>query len=904
MMKQETTLADLFDGWISRPRARISIGVVLVVALAAGSVGSCRPGQLAAQVVNQAPDRGAESKTTVLGEGYEHGRLGRFFFGTGYRDLWATEIEVPVLDLDGTAGGLTPVAKGGYGQTLTLEFVGSDGLTYAVRSIDKDLTRRLDSLFVGTVVATIVQNQVGQFLPTAGLVVDPLLDAVGILHPTHRLVRIPDHPGLGRYRAEFAGFVGMFVDRPQGGPGGSPGFAGSTRIVGTDELLERLAEGACARADAQEYLKARLVDMLVGDRDRHEGQWRWARFPTAPGCEVWRPVPEDRDEAFVMNDGFMMSLVRLVRPQQVRFGPEYPSVLGLTYNGWELDRRILAELDEPDWRATAERIRRELPDEVIDAAVRRLPPPHFSLRGEFLAMSLKARRDALVEEALAFYELISTTPQIEATDRSEVAILEHRPGGDLDVSIRYASDAGEGSLTFRRRFRAGVTDEVRVFLKGGDDVAEIRGARGPITVRVIGGAGDDRLVNASHAPRRTTHFYDAEGDNSFEGEATVDGRPYVRPQASNLVHRYALDWGGLNRYLPQFAYDPDLGVSAGLAVGVQRFGFRKAPWESDNVFRAAVASNGPNAYLGWAGHFRDVVWGADLTFDAEYSGLDVLRFYGFGNDTPVESPSDFYRVDQRSVRFSPGLEWSWGHLDRGDTEIDLRQLRPVLAVRTGPTLELSDTPLDSNSDRFIGSLDPPPPGVGTFGQIGGRLDVELDTRDRPGYASEGSRVNLGGSAFPAIWDADRAFGEVHGTASTYLTPGGHRSAPTLALRAGGRRVFGGFPYHEAAYVGGSRDLRGFRSGRFAGDASIFGNAELRVPVSRFFLLFPTEVGVHGAADVGRVFLDDASGESNVWHTGFGGGIWLSWLNRTQALGITVMHGADLTGLYVQAGLHF
>ncbi len=73
------------------------------------------------------------------------------------------------------------------------------------------------------------------------------------------------------------------------------------------------------------------------------------------------------------------------------------------------------------------------------------------------------------------------------------------------------------------------------------------------------------------------------------------------------------------------------------------------------------------------------------------------------------------------------------------------------------------------------------------------------------------------------------FGEVHGEASTYLTPGGAPRAPTLALRVAGKRVFGDYPFQEAAYIGGHTSVRGLRAERFGGDGSLYGSAELRLP---------------------------------------------------------------------------
>ena len=863
------------------------------------------PSLAAAQVERTVPPADADTITAPITDRYDNSGLARWFYGGGYRTIWATPIPIPVLDLD-FAGGLTPVETGGYGQTTTLEFIGADGLEYAVRSIDKDPTRRLDSLFQGTVVARIVQDQVGQFLPTAGLVVDPLLEASDILHPKHRLVVIPDDPRLGEFREEFAGLIGMLTDRPQEGPDDTPGFAGSTRIVGTDTFLDELEEGNCERADLRGYLKARYLDMVIGDRDRHEGQWRWARYPDGPDCDRWRTIPEDRDQAFIMNDGFMMWLFRLVRPQQVRYGPDWPSLKGLTFNAWEIDRQLLVALDEPVWIEVAEEVQRQLTDEIIEEAVRRLPQAHYALRGEFLERSLKARRDGLVEEALEYYRLILREAEIKATDRDEIAIFEHLGDGRLRVTIRYREGPLSDAPYFDRTFTPEVTKEVRLRLQGGDDEVEIRGGTGRIKVRAIGGGGDDRFANRSRAGSGRTRFYDTVGDNVFEGRARVDRSEWERPPSTNLVHRHALDWGGFTRYLPQLGFTPDVGLTAGLTVGFQRYGFRKYPWHSDNAFSAGVGTAGPEFFASWDGRFRHAFGEADLTVHTSYTGLEILRFHGFGNATASDEPAAFYKVDQREFRFAPALEWSWGHgrNRESEQEVDLRGFRPTFRFALGPVLKFSDTPADENADRFFGTLDPAPLGVGGFGQLGGQVSLEFDTRDTPAYPRSGLRFEGGATGFPALWDAEEAFGSVRGTLSTYLTPGAARRAPTLALRIGGEHVFGTFPFHEAAFLGGASDVRGLREERFAGESALFANAEVRLPLAAFDLLFPAEFGILGAADVGRVFFDGDADDADTWHSGFGGGIWFSFLNRNQTLSFTLVDGDDVLGFYARAGLHF
>ncbi len=180
----------------------------------------------------------------------------------------------------------------------------------------------------------------------------------------------------------------------------------------------------------------------------------------------------------------------------------------------------------------------------------------------------------------------------------------------------------------------------------------------------------------------------------------------------------------------------------------------------------------------------------------------------------------------------------------------------------------------------------------------------MDTRDKPGYPSRGLRFQSLASLWAPVWDAEESFGKIRGAVSGFLTPGNSPRAPTFALRVGGERVWGAFPFHESAFIGGSHDVRGLRRQRFAGDASLYANAEIRLPISRFMLLFPTEFGIHGVADVGRVFFEGDPDDADSWHSGFGGGVWLSLFNRTQTISATIVSGDDLLGFYFQTGFAF
>src|SRR2546430_4741245 len=129
--------------------------------------------------------------------------------------------------------------------------------------------------------------------------------------------------------------------------------------------------------------------------------------------------------------------------------------------------------------------------------------------------------------------------------------------------------------------------------------------------------------------------------------------------------------------------------------------------------------------------------------------------------------------------------------------------------------------------------------------------------------------------------------------------------PTLALRVAGKKVWGTFssvPFYEAAYIGGATTVRGFVEHRFAGDAAVFGNVELRLSIARFYLLVPGQLGVFGLGDAGRVYL---SGEtSDRWHAAAGSGVWLSFLSPANTVSVAAAHSVEGTRWYVKAGLAF
>ena len=829
-----------------------------------------------------AQEKSPEKKTkTVVAEAeLKAGGLHRFFFGSGYRILWTTPIEVEYLDLRKYAGGLTPTGTGSGMQSLGLRFIGADGRSYSFRPIKKSLAELVPEYFVDTFVEEIIEDQLKSAFPSAPPVIPVILDAVGILHNVPKIIVIPDDTNLGEYREQFADQVGTIEEWPNEGRNNTPGFAGATEIHSTDELERVLRSDPAERVDAHNFLTARLVDLLIGDWDRHRGQWRWANLGegTPP---AWRPIPEDRDQAFARYDGFLFSIVRQVAPQLTNFGPKYSRILGMTWNGRDVDRRLLTGLSKPEWLKIAGEVQSRIDNTVIENALQQLPPSHHELMSEDIAGNLMIRRAELPDIAEKYYHHLAGEVDVHATDKSEFVEVVRMQDGFLDLSI-YASENGQKAAApdYSRRFDPDETKDVRLFIYGGDDKIVVSGD-GPDTIwfRVICEAGQDEIIDTSRYGG--TKVYDSRQQVSISVQgARIDRRPYVppKPDPPRLPPR---DWGYMLLARGTANINSDLGFLIGAGLSYERYGFRRLPFASKWSGTLAYATKLQSFRLN-ATHER--AWeNATRVGSVEFlaSGIETLNFYGLGNETSLPEEKNAANASRNVIQILPAMTF---------------RLASTWILKTGLLLEYSKT------DDWPATLlqDNESHATSEFWYAGAQAGVEFDMLDSHAWPSRGSYFMLKGEYYPK-WGEEKTddFGALE-SKLTGVLPVSRRLV--FAGEFGGRKVWGDYPYFAAAYLGGSKTLRGYDVQRFAGDACVYANLDVRFPISRYFLFLPGEFGLFGFVDTGRVFY---SGESSQkWHAGYGGGIWIAPLIRQYTMSLAVATSAEDTRIYFSFGVGY
>ena len=259
-----------------------------------------------------------------------------------------------------------------------------------------------------------------------------------------------------------------------------------------------------------------------------------------------------------------------------------------------------------------------------------------------------------MEKAQEFYQLFARQVAIYATDQPEVAVVETVGDGMLEVRT-HARDERSGAMVetpyYRRRFDPRETREIRLYLRGGDDRAVIRGSgRASIELRVIGGGGNDELLDSAGANGLKVHFYDARGENRIVTSrgTSVDTRRYIRPPSRDPIRKFPLDWHYTQWPVFIAGSNADHGIILGGGIVRSQYGFRKVPYQHHLLLRGAVSTSGRFVFE-YESDFPEIAPRLSATLHAFLTGVERVRFHGFGNETVRITTGDDNQVEHASL---------------------------------------------------------------------------------------------------------------------------------------------------------------------------------------------------------------------------------------------------------------
>ena len=792
-------------------------------------------------------------------------------FGTTYRDIYYVPVEVPRIDIDTLNGGLVPYRRGGGMTTQSLHTLGGDGRLYQLRSVRKNPVQLLPGSLEQSFAVGVVQDQFTALHPYAPLTLIPMQRAANILGNEPTLAYIPKQPALGDFNANFGNEMYYIEQRPDEDWSGSGLFADSDNIIGNDKMRKEMLGDWKVSTDQRAYVRARLFDFLIGDWDRHGDQWRWAETEGPDGHPLYLPVPRDRDQVYSNFDGLLLRLVALMVPEARKLRP-FDYRLGKAkwrgLNGKWNDRFFMNKLTEEDFVAEAKHLQETISDAVIERSMLEFPDAvrNYSVEVADIDGKLKARREQLVDFAVEYYRNLARAVDILGTDKRDYFEVIRHPDRTLEIKVYDQDKQGDADeLFYQRVFDPRVTKEVRLYGLNADDHFELFGeGSSPILVRIIGGT--DRDVVDQDAGRGPTRVYD-----SKKGLEVKDTGPGLRI----LTSKYA----ELNKYnyrafkqdysapFPIAGFNIDDGLFVGGGLVIRRHGWNLEPYKQNHVIQASASTNGTiRIDYDWE---RNNTFGyrKDLVFNTHYRSPDyIVNFFGLGNET-VEFESenddddlDYNRTRQERLYLNPQFRY--------------RGLNSRFLFSAGPHYQRVS--IDSTQGRLIAISDQIREDIFEPMQFGGiTLRAGLNTLAVTHIQDDGIDFQVYGGHTWNLSDSDRSFYNFGGYFSYYYFFGNRIVG--LATRIGLDHVAGDFEFFQGATLGGRTNFRSVRSERWVGNTSFYHNIDLRLRgfgVSKG--VAPTSGGLLFGFDYGRVWLDGENSE--VWHTAFGGGVWVAPFN--------------------------
>ncbi|MCL3779072.1 hypothetical protein EMN47_01615 [Prolixibacteraceae bacterium JC049] len=788
------------------------------------------------------------------------------WMGNNYREVWKTPIKVPVFDIEKAYGGLSIIKRGGGQQTHSIRMKDKNGKQYVLRSLEKYVAGALPKELKNTFAIDLAQDFISSSNPYGAIPAAQLAEAAGVYHTNPSIVYVPNDPTLEQYQEDLGGHLFLFEERPAGDRSDEKHFGNSTDLVNTDEVLKKTHKRHSAQANQKEVLRARLLDIIINDWDRHDDQWRWATHKKN-GKTHYRPIPRDRDQAFYKADGILPWLVarKWILPKFQGIDTITHNVEGLSFNARYFDRTFLTSLDWNDWQQIITELQQALTDQKIDEAMLHFPKEIYPLCGKTTAQTIKARVRNLKPMAHQLYRSLSKAVEVVGTKKDDRITIEGN-GNQLLVQIQ---NKKKSTTSFSRSFTPSETEEVHIYGLDGNDRVHFSGTpvKG-IRIRVIGGENKDKVINDSNSKWQAT-IYDKKS-TKLEGQHPIKLKSNIYKSAveyDRLRFKYDVTSPGF-----AFGLNPDDGLIIGGGPIIKKY-TRFKEWSHRLVLNHAFSSN--STHFNYEGRIFYPLHRSELILTADIKTPDYQNnFFGLGNETKWLVPKDdklFYRSPVRFYRTK--FQFSkW---------FDKKKRSQVFS-----SLTYKSAHVEEHKNRFVNMLseeDLQETKHGSF-TVGYEYNSASTRTLKTEEQFEGSSIfPTKGIHFKAdynynigIKSGSKDFHQLNADWRGYLSFS-QRPRVVYAFRVGASKNWGNFPFYYAAQLGGKTNLRGYRATRFHGDAAVYQNSEIRVRLGSFnSYVLNGLTGFTLFNDVGRVWLDDE--DSSKWHHGYGVGFWVSPFN--------------------------
>ncbi|HEY4195052.1 MAG TPA: BamA/TamA family outer membrane protein [Mucilaginibacter sp.] len=806
----------------------------------------------------------------------------RWLFGESFRKEWAAKVKLPVIDIKRIGGGLSPLQYGGGMETKSIRLQDKTGKEWVIRSVEKVPDKLVPENLRGTFVLDWVDDEYTGQHPFSALVVPPLAEAADVPHPNPVIGVLAPDSSLAAFGKAYANRVVLLEEREPTG-----------KSENTQKTMRGLVESNNNRIDKEEFLRARLLDVLSGDWDRHEDQWRWTSVKHSKN-KVFSGVPRDRDQVMHVNEGVFPTLASLpwLDPQLGNFDDPAPNArYSPLFKTHFIQRYPDAQFSYQEWmRVTNEFVRAES-NQVLEDAVDRLPKELYALRHDELLDKLKKRRDAIPAIMSKYFNFINRVVDIQLSNENEQVTINEAPANGMQVVVERLNKNGKEKETIMDiTYLPAVTKEIRVYISGGDDHVTINNSKSPILLRVIGTTGEKTYEVKQ--PGKRIQVYNNKDSVIFKGDA---GRlsTHLSNDTSN-THFVPVNPYNVWAPLGNASINKDDGFLLGLGFKYTgKDGFRKLPYSTVQEFMITHSFETKAFRITYNGQWMEAIGKADFTLNTLIDAPDnTTNFFGEGNNTDLDKATGYhkyYRTRFDLYQFDPALRW---HTGKGST------------ISLGPSFQYYNFDTNGNLGRAVNQ-----PGlIHSYDSTnfekqkahGGLISEYVsDTKDSKLLPTKGYFLNIKLEGYTGLNNNAKSFAQLR-PEFTFFQKVDSAARLVLSDRIGGGVSVGNPAFYQYMYLGGQGNLLGYLQNRFAGQQMAYNNLQARLRLANIGgYILPGQLGITGFYDVGRVWIDGE--HSDTWHQGEGGGIYFAPATLTV---IQIIAGHSNEGWYPYIAFNF
>lgn len=803
--------------------------------------------------------------------------LRKFFMGQNYRQEWSTPVSMKVFNLRKESGGFNIISLGGGKQTKSLRLENkTTGKDWVLRSVNKSTLNTIPENFRGTLAEYMSKELNTSSHPYASLIVPELANALNIPVARPRLFFVPDDPALGYFRPLFANTICMLEEHNAS--------LDDKKTITTAKMFNHMLEDNDHRPDSQLVLKARLLDMVIADYDRHFDQWKWGAVDSTRGSNVkgkiYYPIPRDRDQAFFRSDGFIMKMIsgRAI-PFLRGFRSNIQNINWLGYTARDFDRVFLTDIDRKEWEKSIADLQNRLTDSVIRNAVKKLPPEIYSIRSESITQRMIRRRNEMTTAGIKYYRFIAKTVNVIGSNEKEYFKVNNTDDG-LQVRVYARSkDQDTNFIIFNRIFHRNETKEVRLYGLNNDDRFEIdSSAKSTIKIRIIGGKGQDTFDLKGNVE---SLLYDITGEENI-----ILNNRHVKNRFSATISETGQSFLGFEyntTRLPQihFNYNPDDALIIGAGISKRTYGFRNLPYASDQHLSFLYAPNRKAFQAAYRGEINHFTRNYDIVIEGKYANPALRNFFGIGNNTKIDATKSFTYYQTRYKSFEIEALFRKRILER-------------LQLMFGPYYYSYQNNYKDNINTILGKRN-----INGFDStrlfsnksyLGAKFVMQYDNTNNTLFPTRGF-----------VWHNELlTLGGLSGNARTYvkasfdITIYASFTEPAklvFVLKAGGGKNFTkNNEFFQAQTFGLENGLTGFRKNRYAGNSSFYTSLEMKVKLFTLnSYLIPGTIGFTSFVNAGRVGIED---DTKKFHGAFGGGLYFLPFNLFMISGTVGISDGD------------